>query len=113
MDLNRNQVLAIFIAILSVLAASTAQLTDLFGVGPAKAIISAAGLLNGIMSSVLAVITGTASSARVISDLKGVDNVIINKDATPALARLALDPTVDNVSPAPGAEAKLKQIAAS
>jgi len=45
MNFNRNQVIGIVIVVLGVLTASTSQLTDLFGPGATKAIVSASTLL--------------------------------------------------------------------
>lgn len=97
MTLNRNQILAIIIAVLAVLMASTAQLTDLFGQTGAKYIISAAGLLNGVLSAILAVITGQAGMVKDVAAMPGVEPIRINAQANQTLARVAMDPTVDKV----------------
>lgn len=99
MNLNRNQIIAIVIAILAVLMASTAQLTDLFGPKVAKTIISAAGLINGMLSGVLAVITGQAGMVKDVQDMPGVERIQVNAKANPTLARIALDENVDKVEP--------------
>lgn len=92
MNLNRNQVIAIVITILAVLMASTAQLTELFGSTAARSIISAAGLLNGILSGVLAVITGQAGMVRDVAAMPGVEKIAVNTNANPTLAAVATDP---------------------
>lgn len=97
MNLNRNQLLAITIAVLSVTAASTAQLTDLFGAGVAKSIISAAGFLNGILSSVLAVITGQAGMVKDVAAMQGVEKISVNAQANSTLAAVAIDPSQPKV----------------
>lgn len=69
MGLNRNQFFAISVAILAVLMASTAQLNDLFGPQVAKTIISTAGLLNGVLGSILAVLTGQNAIIQQATDI--------------------------------------------
>lgn len=97
--LNRNQALCIVIAVLAVLMASTAQLNDLFGAQAAKIIISAAGLLNGVLSAVLAVLVGPASMIKAVAATPGIETIKVNAQASPAIAKLAVDPAVNNVAP--------------
>lgn len=92
MALNRNQILAIIITTLAVLMASTAQLNDLFGPKETKIIISAAGLLNGILSGILAIITGQAGMVRDVAAMPGVDSIKVNAQASQVLAAVATDP---------------------
>lgn len=99
MNLTRGQIIAITIAVLSVLAGSTAQLTDLFGAGIAKYIISSATLANTVLSSVLAVITGQGSQIRDVLNMPGVERVSVNSSANATLAALAVDPTVNKIAP--------------
>lgn len=103
MNLNGKQIIAIAIAVLSVLAASTAQLTDLFGAGVAKTVVSGVTLINGCMASVLAVVTSQGSQARDVLDMKGVERILVNKDANKTLAALAMDPLQDKIAPTPEA----------
>ena len=89
--LNRKQSLALTIATLSVLMVSTAQLTDLFGASLAKAIVSGAGMLNGILSGWLTVLTSQSETVRDVQDMPGVERIQVNRDANQTLARMALD----------------------
>lgn len=111
MTLNRNQIMAIAIAVLSVLAVSTSQLTDLFGAGIAKTIISAAGLLNTILSSVLAVISSQSGIIQSASDMPGVESIHVNARANQTLAAMAMDPTQDKVAPTSKDAAAVSEIA--
>lgn len=113
MNLNRNQILAIIIAILSVTAASTAQLTDIFGPGPTKTIISLAGLLNSALSSILAVVTSQSNVVKDTLAMPGVENIQINRQANQTLASIAVDPAQDKIAPLPIDAAKVNQIATS
>lgn len=113
MNLNRNQVLAITIGVLSALAVSTAQLTDIFGPGAAKTIISVAGLLNSILSSILAGSTGQSGIIKDALAMPGVENIQVNRQANQTLASIAVDPAQDKIQPTPMDAAKVNQIATS
>lgn len=104
MDLNLNgkQIMSIIGAVLSALVVSTAQLTDLFGVGVAKAIVSSAGLGNLVLQSIMTAISGNLTQdaqVKQVLAMRGVERIRINAKATPELAALAVDPTVDKISP--------------
>lgn len=105
MNINRSQVLAISIAVLGVLMVSTSQLTDLFGPTVTKSIVSASALLNSILGSILAVITSQGGQVRDVLAMPGVDKINVNANANQTLAAIAVDPTVDKISPTPAAEA--------
>lgn len=105
MNLNRNQIIAISIAILGVLMVSTSQLTDLFGPTVTKSIVSVASLLNSILGSTLAIITSQGGQVRDVLAMPGVEKININANANQTLAALAVDPTIDKISPTPAAQA--------
>lgn len=109
--MNLNQILAVSIAILGVLMASTAQLNDLLGTTVAHTIVSLAGLLNSIIASMLAVFTGNAGMLKSVAALPSVDRVQVNTQATPALAAVAVDPEQPKVGGTAQNRAELEQIA--
>ena len=114
MSLNGKQIFLIVGAVISVLMVAGPQLTDLFGAGATKYITSAAGLLNLIINSVMAVLTGTmpqADQVRQVLAMPGVEKLDVNAKASPELARLAVDPNVDKISPTPAAVAQVTQTA--
>lgn len=111
MNLNAKQIISIVGAILGVLMISTTQLTDLFGAGTAKSIVSIAALVNTVLSSVMAVITSQSSQVRDVLAMPGVDKINVNGQANATLAALAVDPTVDKISPTPAAQQKVEQTA--
>ena len=114
MNLNGKQIFLIVGAVISVLMVAGPQLTDLFGAGPAKYIASVAGLLNLIINSVMAVLTGTmpqGDQVRQVLAMTGVENIGVNAKASPELARLAVDQHVDKIAPIPAAVAQVTQIA--
>lgn len=99
MQLNLKQIISITIAILGVLMVSTTQLTDLFGAGVAKTVVSLAALLNTTLGSVMAVISSTSQQVKDVSNTPGVDPIRINPQANQALASLAVDPSFSNIGP--------------
>jgi hypothetical protein len=113
-NLNGKQIFLIIGAVISVLMVAGPQLTDLFGAGPAKYIASVAGLLNLIINSVMAVLTGTmpqGDQVRQVLAMPGVENLGVNAKASPELARLAVDRNVDKIAPIPAAVAQVTQTA--
>lgn len=120
MNLSSKQWISIAIATLGVLMISQAQLTDLFGANVAKIVQSASGLLNMILGSSLAVITGNVAPdvaarqlvqqpagqdamVREVLRMDGVEKIDVNKKANATLASIAVDPTVDKIAPIPEA----------
>lgn len=111
MNLNRSQIIATTIAILGVLMVSTSQLTDLFGPTATKSIVSVASLLNSILGATLAVITSQGGQVRDVLAMPGVEKIDVNAKANSTLAAIAVDPTVDKISPTPAAQAQVAAIA--
>jgi hypothetical protein len=102
-NLNGKQVIAIIVAVLGVVMGSAAQLTDLFGAGNTKIIISVAGLLNSTLSAVLAIIMTQTAQVKDVLAMPGVERLDVNAKASPALAALAVDPAVNKIAPIPAA----------
>lgn len=103
MNLNGKQVISILGAILGVLMISTTQLTDLFGAGTAKTVTTVAGLINTLLSSIMAVITSQGSQVHDVLAMKGVEKIDINGEANKTLASIAIDPSINKISPTPAA----------
>lgn len=103
MNLNGKQVISILGAILGVLMISTTQLTDLFGAGTAKTVTTVAGLINTLLSSIMAVITSQGSQVHDVLSMKGVEKIDVNGEANKTLAAIAIDPSINKISPTPAA----------
>jgi len=97
MNLNIKQILAIILAVLSVLSGSTAQLTDLLGVNEAKIVISVASLAMSVISSILAVLSSQGQLVKDVAAMPGVEKISVNTNATQALAAVATDPNQPKV----------------
>ncbi len=102
MNLTRNQMIAITLAVLGVLAGSATQLTDLFGANVAKTAVTASSLVQTILASILAVMTGQTSQVKDVLAMPGVEKITVNAAANQALSAIAIDPKVDKISPAQG-----------
>lgn len=103
MNLNAKQIISIVGAVLSVLMISTAQLTELFGAGVAKSIVSIAGLGNLILQSIMTAITSQGSTIKEVLAMPGIDKISVNSQASQALSAIAVDPTVNKIAPTPAA----------
>lgn len=106
--MNYKQIMAIVVAILSATAAASANLTDLFGAGVAKSLVSAATLLNTMLSSVLAVYSSTSQNVVDASNVDGV-KVKVSGEAPQKIAALALDEKQVSISPEVGEERAVVQ----
>lgn len=106
-----KMILAIVVAILSVLIASTAQLSELFGPAVAKTIVTIASLVNSLLASIAAVLSSQASIVKEASQVPGVEPMKINANASPSVAAVAIDPQNLKIDAAPGAEAAVREIA--
>lgn len=110
LGLNRNQWLGIAIVIVSALSISTANLTDIFGAGVAKVIVSACSMLTTIFGGIVTVITGQTGMAQQLGNLTGV-KVQVDATADPSLAKLAVSPDNNGIEPAPGQGADVAKVA--
>ena len=111
MNLNGKTILAICGAVLSVLMVSTAQLTDLFGPGITKSIISIAGLINMILNSVTVALSTQASLVKEVVAMPGVQKIQVNTQANQTLAQIATDPLQPKVGTKPEDRAQVIDIA--
>jgi hypothetical protein len=99
--MNQNQWLAITLAVLGVLAASTAQLTDLFGAQVTHIIISVSTLLMTLLSAILGVLTGQAGMQRSVT---AAGNLVVspkNGNAVSLAQKIGTMPEVSKVVAAP------------
>jgi hypothetical protein len=125
-NLTMMQWIGISIGLNSLFMGATPQLTVLFGVNAVPYIVAIATLGNGALGVFVTVIGGQAamvsramSSAsgqdaliRSVLSMPGVENMAVNGKAGAALATLAVDQTVEKISPTPAAMDKVTAIAA-
>lgn len=109
-NLNRGQLLSIAIAILGVLIASTAQLTDLFGPIATKTIVSTASLVMSMLGVINTTLQGQGSQIQAVKDM-GVEQLVVGRDASPMLAKMAVSQDENKVVVAPGTEKAVQAIA--
>jgi len=92
MNLTGKQIIAIVAAVVSALMLATTQLTDIFGPTVAKNIVSGASLVNLILNSIIAALSGQATLVKDVAAMPGVERVSVNAQANTALATVATDP---------------------
>lgn len=112
-NLNRGQILSIVIAVLGVLVASTSQLTELFGAGATKAIVSASTLLMSTLASINTILQGQGSQLSAVRDMPGVEKITVNEKANPTLAAMAVDPAEMKIEATPQAERAVQATASA
>lgn len=108
--MNLKQILGGLVVVLGALMVSTAQLQDIFGPAVAKSIVSLASILNMICGGWLTILTNQANTVASASDVKGVE-VTVSKDAPQAVAALAMSETQQSISPVPGQEQAVADVA--
>ncbi len=82
----------VLLALLGALGGAVTQLTDLFGPGVAKTIVTVSNLMTTILSSIMVPLTGQTAQINAVQAMPGVSSIIVNKDANPVLATIAVDP---------------------
>lgn len=88
--MDTGRIISGIVAVLGVLVISSANLTDLFGQGTARLIVSASGLIMSILSALNAVMfQGQAAHVQAVEAMPGVSRIITNPQANATLAALA------------------------
>lgn len=108
--LTSKQWFQIISGTVSGLITGAAFFQTLFGQTITLDIIAGLGLTNIIVSSIGAAISGADSQDTQIKNvlaMPGVQKIDVNEKASPDLAKLAVDPTIDKIGPIPAAEARV------
>lgn len=111
MNINGIQWLLIAIAALGAISGGSAQMNDLFGPTIAKDVASAASFLSSIISAIMLPLTGQTATLKAASNIQGVEPIKINASASRDIAKVAVDPSVDNVEPVPTVATQVAAIA--
>lgn len=112
--MNARVVLAIIIAVVSVLAGASAQLDPIVGATAAKSIVAVCNLATAILGSIMGVLSTQTSQVQAVQSMPGVSRITVNAQASPALAQLAVQSGNPKVQPESDAAAsKLKETAAA
>lgn len=92
--------------IVSSLITAGALFTSLFGETMTLKIIACLGLANIVLNSIGAVLSGPDSQTTQVKNvlaMKGVEKLDVNAQASPDLAKMAIDQTLDKIAPTPAA----------
>ncbi len=103
MNLTSKQWFQIVSGIIGGLITGAALLTTLFGQDLTIKIVAGLGIVNIILSSVGTVLSGQGSDIKSVLAMPGVEKITVNSQANQTLATIAVDPTVDKISPTPAA----------
>lgn len=111
MKLTPLQIIGIVLIVNGALIGSAAQLTDLFGPQVAKYIISVASLGNSIFGGIVTMISGQGAQIKNVLAMPGIEKINVNAQANPTLAAIAVDPSIDKISPTPAAQESVQATA--
>jgi hypothetical protein len=111
MNLTPLQIIGIILAVNGALTGATAQLTDLFGPIVAKDIVSIASLGSAILGGIITSMSGQGSQIKNVLAMPGVEKINVNAAANQTLAAIAIDPSMDKISPTPAAMVQVTQTA--
>jgi hypothetical protein len=112
-DITQTQWIAFVIGACSFLGGATGQLTVLFGTNGATYAASACAIISGLAGVFLMATTGQSSQVKTVAAMPGVDRITVNNNATPVLAAMAVDQSVNKIGPSNGNIDTLKAIAKS
>lgn len=99
---------------ISGLITAGALFTTLFGQDMTLKIIACLGLINIVLSSVGAAVSGPDSQSTQIRNvlaMPGVAKLEVDEKASQTLASMAVNPIIDKISPTPQSETKVTEIA--
>lgn len=100
--MNAKIVFQIISGINGGLITGAALLQTLFGQDTSLKIVAVLGIIGIIINSVGAAISGNLSQdqqVKQVLDMKGVERLRVNADASPELAALAMNPNINKISP--------------
>jgi hypothetical protein len=81
------------------LITGAALFQQLLGQEAALMVVAGLGIVNIVISSVGTALSGQAQLVRDVAAMPGVEKITVNAQANPTLAAVAVDQTVDKVSP--------------
>jgi hypothetical protein len=109
--MNARIILAVAISVISVWAGAASTFAILFGQQTANIIVAVSTLTVASLGAVLGVLSTQTRQVSSVRGMEGVENILVNAKAGPALAAMAVDPDVHNVEAMVGAKPALIEIA--
>jgi len=103
MNLSGKQWLGIVGVILNTLMTSSALFTKLWGADTATLIVMALGTINTMFSGIGIVLASQLNTVKDVLAMPGIEHVSVNSQATDGLAAMAVNPTINKISPTPAA----------
>lgn len=105
MTITSKQWFQIISGIISGLITGAALLNPLFGETLALQIVSVLGIINIVLSSVGTALSSQGSLVKDVLAMPGVEKVTVGVQANQTLAQIAIDPALNKIAPAQGAQA--------
>lgn len=112
MNITSKQWFQIISGIISGLITGAALFNPLFGESLALKIVSVLSIANIVLSSVGTAFSSQGSLVRDVLAMPGVEKMDIGEEANKTLAQIAVDPTIDKISPTRDAQAVVSATAA-
>lgn len=112
--MTRKQWFQIISGTISGFITAGALFTTIFGQDMTLKIIAVLGLINIVLSSVGAALSGPddqATQVRSVLAMPGVEKIDVNEKASTTLAAMAVNPIIDKIGPTQASETKVTQIA--
>jgi maltodextrin utilization protein YvdJ len=97
--MNARVILAIAIAVISVWAGAASTFAVIFGQENADIIVAVSTLIVASLGAALGVLSTQTNQVSSVADMRGVENILVNDKASPALAQMALDTSINKVQP--------------
>ena|SRR5258705_9334043 len=111
LNIQPKQWFQIISGFVSSLITGAALLNPIFGESMSLKIVAVLGIFNLLLNSVGTVFSSQAQTVKDVLAMPGVDKININAAANQTLAAIAVDPTVNKISPTPSAQQQVENIA--
>lgn len=112
MNVTSKQWFQIISGIISGLITGAALLNPLFGETLSLQIVSMLGISNIVLSSIGTAFSGQGNLVKDVLAMPGVDKISVGAQANQTLAQIAIDPSIDRISPTRDAQETVNATAA-
>ena len=110
-NLTPVQIIAMILVVLGAISGGTAQLHDIVGANLTKILVAISGLSTTVLSGWIMIITGQASQINAVSQMEGVEKIVVNEKANQTLATMAVAQEENKVEATPASQAAVTAIA--
>jgi hypothetical protein len=111
-NITSKQWFQIISGVVSGLITGAALLNPLFGETLALQIVAVLGIVNIVLNSIGTSLSGQGNLVKDVLAMPGVEKINIGPQANQTLAQIAIDPSIDRISPTRDAQAVVSATAA-